>query len=123
MTEGFTGELRGSVERGDVEILTAFVAGEPAGVALISYPLNFSVSGRFASLDELYVPERHRGSGIGSALLETIEDRCRDRDVSYVEVQVEDDSAAAFYRAVGFEVESGTRIFSRSYTLREGKSR
>jgi hypothetical protein len=39
------------------------------------------------------------------------------RSVSYVEAQVEDEEAAAFYAAVGYEEEPGVRVLSKSQVL------
>jgi hypothetical protein len=41
------------------------------------------------------------------------------RGVSYVEAQVEDEEAAAFYAALGYEEEPGVCVYSRSYILFE----
>lgn len=100
-----------------MEVLAAYLEGRPAGVAVIAYRLNVSVAGPFASIEDLYVVPDFRRRGVGRALLEAAGDRFAARGVSYVEVQVEDEEAAAFYKALGYEPETGVRLFSRSYAL------
>jgi hypothetical protein len=50
-------------------------------------------------------------------MLELVGRSCAARGVSYVEALVEDEQAAAFYAASGYEEEPGVRVFSRSYVL------
>ena len=57
-----------------------------------------------------------RRRGVGRALLGAVEDLCRARGVSYVEVQT-DSQAALFYEASGYETEADVRVLSRSYAL------
>jgi GNAT superfamily N-acetyltransferase len=91
--------------------------GRVVGVAVLAYRLSVSAAGLFASIEDLYVEPEPRRRGVGRALLETVGERCAARGVSYVEAQVEDEEAAAFYAAVGYEEEPGVRVFSRSYVL------
>ena len=113
----FNGELREAVEAGNLEVLAASSEGHMLGVAVVAYRLNISAGGPFASIEDLYVKPESRRCGVGRALLETAAERCRDRGVSYVEVQVEGDEAAKFYSAIGYEQELGVRVFSRSHDL------
>jgi GNAT superfamily N-acetyltransferase len=115
--EDFAGALREATETGAVEVLAARAEGRVVGVAVLAYRLSISAAGLFASIEDLYVRPDARWQGIGRALLEAAEDRCASRGVSYVEAQVEDEEAAAFYRALGYEEEPGVRVFSRSYRL------
>ena len=117
MPEGFAEALREAVERSELEVLAARMEGRVVGVAVLAYRLSISAAGLFASIEDLYVEPELRRRGVGRALLETVEERCAARGVSYVEAQVEDEEAAAFYAAVGYEEESGVRVFSRSYVL------
>jgi GNAT superfamily N-acetyltransferase len=80
---------------------------------VLAFRPNVSAGASFASIEDLYVSPDARGRGAGRALLEAVEERCRARDVSYVEVQT-DDEAAAFYGACGYEPEMGVRVLSRS---------
>ena len=115
--EDFARALREAVEAGDLEVLAARAEGRAVGVAVVSYRLGVSVAGLFASIEDLYVRPDARRQGAGRALLEAVEGRCASRGVSYVEAQVEDEGAAAFYAALGYEEECGVRVLSRSYVL------
>ena len=117
LPEEFIGQLRESVEAGDLEVLAARTEERTVGVAVLAYRLNVSAPGLFASIEDLYVRPESRRRGIGRALLEAAAERCKIRAVSYIEAQVEDDEAAAFYSAMGYEPELGVRVFSRSYAL------
>ena len=87
--------------------------GAPVGVAVLAFRLNVSAGASFASIEDLYLSPDARGRGAGRALIEAVEERCRARGVSYVEVQT-DDEAAPFYEACGYESETGVRMLSRS---------
>ena len=112
------GQLERAVERGDIEVLAART--EPGqglvGVAVLSFRPNVSAGAPFASIEDLYVRPDARRQGVGQALLTAVEERCRARGISYVEVQT-DDEAAPFYAALGYEPEPDLRVFSRSCPL------
>jgi GNAT superfamily N-acetyltransferase len=111
--------LRKAVEAGDVEVLVAGTEEWIAGVVILAYRLNVSLGGQFASIEDLYVRPEARRRGVGRTLLETVEELCAERGISYVEVQVEDDEAEAFYAAVGYKPESGVTLYSRTSALRQ----
>jgi GNAT superfamily N-acetyltransferase len=117
VAEDFVEMLREAVEAGAVEVLAARAEGRVVGVAVLVYRLSISAAGLFASIEDLYVRPEARRRGAGRALLEAVEERCASRGVSYVEAQVEDEGAAAFYSALGYEEEPGVRVFSRSFSL------
>jgi GNAT superfamily N-acetyltransferase len=114
----FVEQLRRAVERGDLEVLAA--RAEPGeglvGVTVLAFRLNVSAGALFASIEDFYVRTDARRRGVGRALLEAVEERCRARGVSYVEIQT-DEEAAPFYAALGYEPESGVRVLSRSYAF------
>ena len=112
--EDFAKMFRKAVEAGELEVLTARAEGRMVGVAVLAYRLSISAAGLFASIEDLYVRPDERRRGVGRALLEAVENRCTARGVSYVEAQVEDEDAAAFYTALGYEPEAEVRVFSRS---------
>jgi GNAT superfamily N-acetyltransferase len=116
--EDFAETLREAAETGAVEVLAARAEGRVVGVAVLAYRLSISAAGLFASIEDLYVRPDARRGGVGRALLEAVEERCADRGVSYVEAQVEDEGAAAFYRALGYAPVPDVRVFSRSHVLR-----
>ena len=113
----FANMLREAVEAGELEVLAARAEGRVVGVAVLAYRLSISAAGLFASIEDLYVRPGERRQGVGRALLEAVEERCVCRGVSYVEAQVEDEEAAAFYAALGYEPVPGVWVFSRSYNI------
>ena len=113
----FADRLQDAVKAGDLEVLAARAEGRVIGVAVLAYRLNVSACAPFASIEDLYVGPTSRCQGVGRALLEAAAERCKIRGVSYIESQVEDDEAAAFYSAMGYEPELNVRVFSRSYAL------
>jgi len=117
LPEAFAERLRGAVEVGDLEVLAAYTQDCVVGVTVLAYRLSVSAGGLFASIEDLYVrPEARRG-GVGRMLLDVVGKQCVARGVSYVEAQVEDGQAEAFYAACGYEPEEGVRVLSRSYSL------
>jgi GNAT superfamily N-acetyltransferase len=115
--EDFAETLRKAVEAGGVEVLAARMEGGVVGTAVLAYRLSISAAGLFVSIEDLYVRPDARRRGVGRALLEAVEERCASRGVSYVEAQVEDEEAAAFYTALGYEPDPDVRVFSRSYSI------
>ena len=115
----FAEELRRSVEAGDIEILAAQTENRMLGVVVLAYRPNISTGVLFASIEDLYVRAEARREGIGKALLTAADERCTARGISYVEVQVEDEKAEAFYTALGYEPETSTKVLSRSLALPE----
>lgn len=114
----FVGQLARAVERGDLEVLVVLTNPEsrPVGVTMLAFRHSVSLGASFASIEDLYVRPDARRLGAGRALLEAVEERCKERDISYVEVQT-DDEAAQFYEALDYEPEEGMRVLSRSYAF------
>lgn len=117
VSEAFAELLAEAVEREDLEVLTATAGVHVVGAAVLAYRLNIASGGLFASLEDLYVIPGARRRSVGRALMAAVQQRCKARKVSYVEVQVEDESAEAFYAACGYEWEPGVRVMSVSYVL------
>ena len=115
--EDFAGRLRKAVEAGDMEVLVARMQGRITGVAVLAYHLNVSAGGQFTSIEDLYVRPEVRRQGLGRALLRAAHERCIKRNISYVEVQVEEDEAETFYAALGYEPETCVRLLSRSLPI------
>jgi GNAT superfamily N-acetyltransferase len=113
----FVERLRRAVEAGDIEVLAARTENHMLGVAVLAYRLNVSAGGLFASIEDLYVRPEARRQGLGRALLAATDERCAERGISYVEVQVEDETAESFYEILGYEPERGVRVLSRSLTI------
>ncbi len=117
VSEDFARRLRRAIQAGDLEVLAALAEGRIVGVLVLAYRLNVSASGHFASIEDLHVRPEARRQGVASALLEAVNECCTKRDISYVEVQVEDDEAEAFYAALGYEPEGGVRVHSQSLAI------
>lgn len=117
MPEAFADLLAEAIERGELEVLTATAGERAVGVAILAYRLNVAAGARFASIEDIYVSPGVRRRGVGRALIGAVQRRCKARSVSYVEVQVEDESAEAFYAACGYEREPDVQVMSTSYVL------
>jgi ribosomal protein S18 acetylase RimI-like enzyme/ribosomal protein S27AE len=67
---------------------------------------------RVGEIDWLHVHPDHRGSGIGSALLERVEAELRDADVDRIEarVLVANEVGTAFYEGEGYELVGERRV-------------
>jgi len=113
----FVEGLRRLVEAGDIEILAAYLGGRMVGVLVLAFRPNVSLGAPFASVEDLYVHPQVRRRGVGRDLLQAAEDRCVNRNVSYLEAQVEESGAGDFYAASGYEPELGVRVFSRSLPI------
>ena len=106
-------EIRASVERimagGDGEYLLAAGAedGEPAGVCQMRFRWSVWKSAEDCWLEDLYVREAARGSGLGRALVEAACERARERGCRRIELDVNEDNAPAraLYEACGFLTE------------------
>ncbi len=113
----FTDLLRNAIENEDIEILAAREKGQILGVLVLAYRLNVSAGYPFASIEDLHVRPEARRQGVGRTLLEAAEKRCTERDISYVEVQVDDGEAESFYTALGYEPQRGVSVLSRSLAI------
>jgi ribosomal protein S18 acetylase RimI-like enzyme len=109
--------LREEIERGSIEVLGAHSGDAVLGVAVLAFRPSISAGGRFASVEELYVKPEARRRGIGRALLGAVQERCVLKNISYVEVQISEEDALSFYRAMGYGVEDGVSVLSSSVVL------
>ena len=73
-------------------------------VVLLGYSLEFG--GRFGLLDELFVVEGCRGSGLGTEALAFADQQCRERgwQALRLEVSQENRRAISLYRRAGFQM-------------------
>jgi GNAT superfamily N-acetyltransferase len=113
----FSDRLRKGVEAGNIQVLAARSKERILGVAVLAYHLNISAGTLFASVEDLYVRPEARRQGVGRALLRAADERCIKLDISYVEAQVEEAEAEAFYATLGYELETGVRVLSRSLPI------
>lgn len=95
----------------------AILGGAPCvGVALVTLRANVWSDGPVALLDEMYVAPAHRGTGIGSKILDHAVRTCRELNVSEIEINVDESDADAmrFYEHHGFtngDPETGEKAF------------
>ena len=116
----FFREMQQRVAAGDLEVLAVRLEGRTVGVLVLAFRPNVSLGSTFASIEDLYVHPRVRRKGVGRALLQAAIDRCRSRGISYLEAQVEEGVANAFYTASGYEPEPDVRVFSTSLAIQNG---
>jgi hypothetical protein len=110
-SEPATVEIRASVERimgdGDGEYLLAFLGEEPVGVCQLRYRWSVWTSSPDCWLEDLFVAEEARGTGLGRALMEAALERARERGCGRIELDVneQNEPALGLYVASGFELE------------------
>ena len=117
LPEAFIEKLREYVQSGNLDVLAARSEGRTLGVAVLAYRTNIAAGALFASIEDLYVSPEARRQGMGQALLAAADERCRARKISYVEVQVEDETARSFYTSLGYEPEETVSVLSRSLPI------
>ena len=115
-------EILASVERimggEDGEYLLGAVGGDgaPAGVCQLRFRWSVWKSTEDCWLEDLYVREEARGSGLGRALVEGALERARERGCKRIELDVNEDNtpALALYEKCGFRRDwksSGRSLF------------
>ena len=93
---------------GDGEyLLAAGPDGDPAAVAQIRFRWSVWKSAEDCWLEDLYVRDAARRSGLGRALVEAAMARARERGCRRIELDVNEENAAALalYQACGFTLE------------------
>jgi ribosomal protein S18 acetylase RimI-like enzyme len=80
------------------------------GYLVLTFNFDLEFGGFEGLVTDLFVSARYRGCGLGRRALDIVDDYCRARRIGMVELQVEQDNAAAidFYRRIGFR--SLTRV-------------
>lgn len=78
--------------------------GAPAGYFVLAAGFSLEFGGRYLLLDELYVREEHRGSGIGRAAVARAEEACRARGMRALRLEADrrNPRVQALYRGLGF---------------------
>jgi ribosomal protein S18 acetylase RimI-like enzyme len=94
--------VRRLLARDDFTVL--LVGREPRGLAVLRFRPSIWTEGLECYLAELYVQPRHRGSGLGRALMTATLDLARSRGADYIEVATSEDDVAArgLYERFGF---------------------
>jgi GNAT superfamily N-acetyltransferase len=80
--------------------------GEQAiGYVVLTLGYSLEYHGRDAFIDEIYLRASHRGKGIGTQIIQFLEEACRSLEVQALHLEVEraNTKAQAFYHKVGFE--------------------
>lgn len=98
---------------GQVWVVEGEREGALGGYIVTAWSWSLESGGRECLVDELYVRERRRGHG--RALLERALDAARAHGcrVAYLETEIQNDGARAFYGALGFDRETSVWL-SRS---------
>ena len=78
--------------------------GETAGYFVVTFGYSLEFGGRDAFLDELYLRDAFRGSGLGRKAIERATEACRELGIEALHLEVErhNTSAQGFYRRLGF---------------------
>lgn len=97
------GALLGDASLGEAWLVRR--GGAPAGYFVLAAGFSLEFRGRYLLLDELYVREEHRGSGLGRRAVEQAEEACRARGMHALRLEVErrNTGARTFYGIVGFQ--------------------
>jgi len=75
------------------------------GYVILTFVTSFEFKGKIAFIDELYIRESARGTGIGKAAVEFIKAEARQHNVNmlYLEVEHHNTVASNLYTSAGFE--------------------
>jgi ribosomal protein S18 acetylase RimI-like enzyme len=97
------------LEDPDTEFLLAAAGGDQpaAGVCQLRYRLSVWTGAEDCWLEDLYVDETARGTGLGRALVDASFERARARGCRRIELDVNETNtdAIAFYESLGFTTE------------------
>ena len=94
----------GRVAREGGEFLLAAAGGAAVGVVQLRYRWSVWTSSEDAWIEDVFVSEDARGTGLGRALVEAAIERARERGCRRIELDVDadNDPALALYRSLGF---------------------
>lgn len=103
-------EIQATVERLLEDPQTEFLLAEE-GVCQLRYRLSVWTATEDCWLEDLYVTDGARGTGVGRALIEAAFERARARGCARVQLDVDEANTRAIevYRAAGFGTEPGAR--------------
>jgi ribosomal protein S18 acetylase RimI-like enzyme len=115
--EQFDRTVRALIGRPDTEFLLGGGGDDPDAVAQVRYRLSVWTGTEDAWLEDLYVREAARGTGLGRAMVETVIERAQARGCGRLELDtdVSNTAARALYESVGFRDKSpgGTLFLQR----------
>jgi len=108
--------LAGMLKDDDSAVFLAWLGNEAVGVATVTTSSGIEL-GLSAELEDLYVLPKARNSGVGSALIASVEDWCRMRGCTLISVVVTPEGQAAhnlieYYHRRGFEETGRTLMFA-----------
>jgi GNAT superfamily N-acetyltransferase len=86
-------------------VLLAFAGDEPAGIAVCFFGLSTFKARPLLNIHDLAVVPKHRGMGVGRALLQAAEEHARRAGCCKLTLEVQDDNSRArgLYQSFGFE--------------------
>jgi GNAT superfamily N-acetyltransferase len=107
----FLASVEKLVERTDTEFLLASPSEDspPEGVCQLRFRFSVWTASDDCWLEDLYVTDEARGTGLGRALIETAFERARARGCGRIQLDVAEDNLRAIevYRSAGFGTEPG----------------
>lgn len=79
-------------------------SGKAVGYAILTFNYDIEFDGIEGIVTDLFVKANYRGRGLGQRIMAAIDDHCRVKKISTIELQVEqrNRAAQAFYRKLGF---------------------
>jgi ribosomal protein S18 acetylase RimI-like enzyme len=88
----------------NTDFLLGELGGEAAGVVVLRYRFGLWRAGTDALVEDVFVEESARGSGLGRRLMDAAIDRARERGARRMELDTNDTNAAAIalYESLGF---------------------
>jgi ribosomal protein S18 acetylase RimI-like enzyme len=121
--------VQGFEQRRITHLLQAFIA-QPAccrcwivasndsicAYLLVAYVFSLEFGGTIAEIDELYVIEEQRSSGVGSRLVQYAISEMKQAGIVHLQLQVgtANRSARAFYERLGFTTRAGYELLGRN---------
>lgn len=86
------------------EIVLAVSGGDAAGCCVLTYVISTSAGDWVAKLDDVFIDERFRGRGMGTAMMMFVEEHARRRGARRIDTSVHSKNygAARFYQRLGY---------------------
>ena len=112
--------VRHVMDAGDGEFLVGYVGEEPAGFVQLRWRWAVWTRALDGWLEDLFVSEQYRRSGLGRALGEAAIGRARERGCVRLELDVDagNEAALALYRRLGFSDNPKGEVESRLMGIR-----